>query len=149
MSSPTRVIEADLGTILGAIAASRIGGGKSSAPKRTTAQDIETLKAAAVRYLGPTVFKVGDLITPRADSPITQVGAPHIVLEVREDFPIRPMEATDPKHVDLERFGAKLDIRVASVCGFEHGEVRPFWEESWMFDPYVAPVDAETPSEAA
>lgn len=146
MSNSARVIETDLGTILGALAASRIGEGKSSTPKRTAAQDIETLKAAAVRYAGPTAFKPGDLITPRADSPLGSVGRPHIVLEVPV-CPNREFIAVDPKHVDHTRYGAKLDIRVASTCDCDHGEVRAFWEESWMFEPYVE--TAKAPSEAA
>ena len=148
MSNP-RVIEADLGTLLGALAASRIGGTAKQQPERPVARDIEALKAAAVRYVGPTSFTVGELVTPRADSPLAQAGTPHIVLEVSE-YPIRTMETLDPRHVDLQRFGAKLDIRVASVCGCEHGEIRPFWEESWMFEPYAEPAAAsEAPSESA
>ena len=147
MSNP-RVIETDLATVLGAIAASGIGRAKGDAPKRTIAQDIETLKAAAVRYSGPTAFKPGDLVTPRADSPLENAGRPHIVLEAPE-YPGREFVAMDPKHVDSPRYGAKLDIRVASTCNCGHGEVRAYWEESWMFEPYAeTAVAPEAPSEA-
>lgn len=134
--SNTRVIEADLGAFLGALAASRIGVGDKPSLKRPVADDIATLRAAAARYALTDPFKPGDLVTPRADSPLANAGRPHIVLEAPE-YPSREFVATDPKHVDSQRYGAKLDIRVASVCDCDHGEVRPYWEESWMFEPYV------------
>lgn len=142
--SNTRVIEADLGSFLGALAASGIGRTKGDAPKRTASQDIETLKAAAIRYASPTAFKPGDLITPRPDSPLENTGRPHIVLEVQA-LPNHEFVAFDPKHVDHTRYGAKLDIRVASTCNCAHGEVRAFWEESWMFEAYVE-VAPESPA---
>ena len=144
MTNP-RVIEADLGTFLGALAASGIGRTAKPSPARPVAQDIETLTAAAMRYAGPTPFKPGDLVTPRADSPLENAGRPHIVLEAPAN-PFREFVAMDPKSVDHVRYGAKLDIRVGSTCNCPHGEVRAFWEESWMFEPYVA---VETPGDAA
>lgn len=153
MSDPKII---DLGNITGTpfadillTAIAGAGAAKKAAhlPKRPLAQDIATLKAAAERYAAPTSFVAGDLVTPRADSPLKNIGRPHIVLGVHLGG-YRNSDIADPTHVDHVRFDAKLDIRVASVCDCPHGEVTAFWEESWMFEPWVAPAEASEPAAA-
>jgi len=121
-----------------------LGAGRA---KRPIEQDIATLKAVAERYTAPNPFKPGDLVTPRADSPLKNVGRPYVVLELAETINTH-LPMVDPHHVDHIRFGAKLDIRVASVCDCPHGEVTAYWEEGWMFEPYAPPAAAVEPAAA-
>ncbi|SFG65553.1 hypothetical protein [Methylobacterium gossipiicola] len=146
MSNPKII---DLGNITGtpfadillaAIAGADAAKKAAHLPKRPLAQDIATLKAAAERYEAPNPFEPGDLVTPRADSPLKGIGRPRIVLELMERIDA-DLAVTDPNHVDHPRFGAKLDIRVASVCDCPHGEVTASWEEGWMFEPYTPPAE--------
>jgi hypothetical protein len=141
-------IEGDLGTFLGALAARSLDRAAQARPKRPASADIETLKAAAVRYFGPAPFEPGDLVTPRADSPLKDAGRPHIVLEVD---PMPQSFRTPIVHGDPNAsiFGARRDLRVAVVCDCEHGEVVAHWVESWHFEPFMLPGETVAPSEAA
>lgn len=115
---------------------------------RPASQDIATLRAAAIRYAGPAPFAPGDLVTPRADSPLKDAGRPHIVIEVDptpESFRT-PVVHGDP---NAASFGARRDLRVAVVCDCEHGEVVAHWVESWHFEPFTLPGEASAPNEAA
>lgn len=138
------VREIGLGDFLAAFA------GASARPsagcaKRPIAEDVAKLKAAAERYSQPLPFAVGDLVTPRADSPLEKVGRPHIVLALDAEG-YRDRVVANPEHVNNLRFDAKLDMRVASVCDCPHGEVTAYWEESWMFEPWTSPAEASEPA---
>lgn len=93
-----------------------------------------TLRETAARYTGPCPFKPGDLVTPRASSPYTGAGSPHIVLEVAET----PIRNTQGQKGDLvsHLFGSRLDVRVACE---EQGAIVAFLQESWSLEPYTGP----------
>lgn len=93
-----------------------------------------TLRETAARYVGPCPFKPGDLVTPRASSPHTGAGLPHVVLEVAET-PIRNTQGTKGDVVS-HLFGSRLDVRVACE---EQGSIVAFWQESWSLEPYTGP----------
>ncbi|POR42533.1 hypothetical protein [Methylobacterium sp. V23] len=105
-------------------------------PKRPVSDDIATLRAASERFSGHNPFKAGDLVTPRADSPIKQAGRPHIVLEV-DPAPVANRVPTLHGDANRSDFGARRDMRVASTCDCDHGEIATHWVESWMFEAFV------------
>lgn len=93
-----------------------------------------TLQETAERYVAGCPFKPGDLVTPRAASPYTGSGNPHIVLEVAET-PFR--NTVGPKgDIVSHLFGSRLDVRVACE---ESGVIVAFWQESWQLEPYTGP----------
>lgn len=110
---------------------------------RPLAEDLATLQAASDRFQRGLTFEPGQLVTPRADSGIRDVGRPHIVLDVEP-------EASTSKggEVGTSGFGRRLDMRVACTCACDHGEIQAHWVESWMFDPWTPPADAAAPAPA-
>jgi hypothetical protein len=108
-------------------------------PKRPASADVAALRAAADRFNGPNPFKPGDLVTPRADSPLKGVGRPHIVLEI-DPAPVSNRVPAFHGDANQSDFGARRDIRVASVCDCDHGEIATHWAESWHFEVYVEVV---------
>lgn len=76
---------------------------------------VMTLNEVFAAYSKPCPFKPGDIVTPRKTSRYSDVGMPHVVLEVAET-PIRNFVATeDLSDITSSAFGARLDIRVALV----------------------------------
>lgn len=101
-------------------------------PKRSLAEDLDTLRAASERYQRGLAFEPGQLVTPRADSGLRDAGRVHIVLDVDPDASAR---------------GERKDIRVAWTCSCDHGEVQTAWLESWMFDLWTEPATPEAAPE--
>lgn len=92
---------------------------------------IMELRAALERYERLSCqFKVGDLVTPRANSPLVGAGNPHIIAEVFYN-PVRFSNG------DASKFGChgKYDVRIITV--HDDGDVIPFMAESWMLEPYT------------
>lgn len=78
-----------------------------------------------------TPFKVGDLVTPRANSTIKGAGYPHVVIEV-----IDPKLVFSPRHAPSDiNFGQRVDIRV--MCHVQDETVASYWGESWQYEPYT------------
>jgi len=95
-----------------------------------------TLRELTDRYTAPCPFKVGDLVTPRADSDYVGEGEPQVVLEVLET-PIRNFVTHDSKDsVHSQAFGLRLDVRVGCEAD---GCLVAFWKESWKLEPYTGP----------
>ena len=87
----------------------------------------EAAAAYAEQLRGPR-FKVGDLVTPRADSCDVDRGKPHLVIEVRPD-------ATPAWIPDCcGRFGARHDIRLLFVSS---AGVSSHWVESFEYEPWT------------
>ncbi len=136
---------------LGVMAAlSRMAGdGKAdNRSARPAEQDVAALMAAADRYLSPVAFEPRQLVTPRADSMLKDAGKPHVVLEIGAPGSNRFVQSS-PKDVGSPNFGARLDMRVASTCSCDHGEILAHWVESWMFEPWTPSVRADVSESAA
>ena len=74
-------------------------------------------------------FKVGDLVTPRRDSPLKGTGVPHAVVATRDaDYDWDCGESGDIT------FGMRFDMRVISV---QQESIVPHWVESAGFERYV------------
>jgi len=145
MSDPTivnlgKISGTNLREVLDAIAGAARTKAEAEAPKRTVAEDIAALEAAAERYVAPCPFKPRDLVTPRADGSMKGAGRPHIVLEVIGEAPccIEPVANGNPSSPD---FGKRLDMRVAETCACGHGEISAYWVESWEFERYTPPAE--------
>lgn len=63
------------------------------------------------RYKKPCPFKVGDLVTPRANSFMRNAGDPHIVIEVLS----MPRRIWDDKEPSSMINGMILDMRIAMI----------------------------------
>lgn len=91
---------------------------------------IHRLREAAPRFTAPVPFVVGDLVTPRSDSPIKGAGNPHLVIETRpgaEPF----FGALSPGSPD---FGMRLNVRVITISG---GDVCAYWGDAADYEIYT------------
>lgn len=89
------------------------------------------LRAALERYERLNCqFNIGDLVTPRANSPLHGAGDPHIIAEIFYD----PLRISDG---NAGKFGChgKYDVRI--IAASEDGTIIPFMAESWMLEPYT------------
>lgn len=113
--------------------AAMIGGSQDKeAPKPLPEAAVATLREAFDRYAAGCPFKPGDLVTPRKGFNHGGAGDPSIVLEVPDEA-VRPFDASDPRSTANHTFGARLDMRVATI---QDGDVVAYWDESWAFEPY-------------
>lgn len=98
---------------------------------------VATLREVYERYANGCQFKPGDLVTPRNNYSLRGAGLPHVVLEVRTPGEaVRTFDAPDPMDTSSQRYGARLDIRVASFHD-QGGQVGAWWGESWQYEPYT------------
>ncbi|WP_336801697.1 hypothetical protein [Kaistia sp. MMO-174] len=98
---------------------------------------VETLRELFARYQTEKPFKVGQLVTPRAGFNLHGVGEPCVVLEM-----VGFDEAlTSDEEFGSPGFGARLDLRIATLANGSHGEhaIMAYWNESWQFEPYTGP----------
>lgn len=101
-------------------------GGVVERPTARIAPEIELtrLQEHAARYAaflaGPCPFKVGDVITPMADSMYDCHGRPHIVVEINESAAVLTP-------------GMHLDVRVIGYHDDDCDAVKPGWIESWSW----------------
>jgi hypothetical protein len=113
-----------------------IGGSRQDAPKAPRpiheAQIME-LRRLFANYGRTDRFKPGDLVMRPSDGAAGRLIEPYIVLELRPDPPV-DWSAGRP---GASNHGARLDIRVMTLCDNEYG---PLWLESWMFEPYEPPA---------
>jgi hypothetical protein len=80
------------------------------------------------KYQRPCPFKVGDLVHPRAESPIKDHGKPHMVVAIPET----PLRSSETNHFS-SAYGESCDMRVAEMNG-DHIVlwcVESFWFEIW------------------
>lgn len=119
-----------------AMAAMESDRSEKKAPKTSPEVLSTNLRELADRYAAPCPFKVGDLVTPRADSDYVGEGEPQIVLEVLET-PIRNFVTYGSKDsVHSQAYGVRLDVRVGCEAD---GCLVAFWKESWKLEPYTGP----------
>lgn len=109
-------------------------GEKRPAPPIDEAQ-IAELREIADRYRRPCPFEVGDLVMPRANSPIFPKDRPWLVVSVRVHAPYVFGGNEAPSSM---AFGNKVDFRAIVLSGHDNGSYVAFWNESWQFEPYVA-----------
>jgi len=103
--------------------------GNDVAPARVLPEAaIMRMREIAPLYQRPCPFKVGDLVTPRSDGPVTGAGAPHLVIEIDS----AAVRSTD--RPGTTTFNARYDMRVLSEV---QGDILPFWVESGGFVPYT------------
>jgi hypothetical protein len=94
-----------------------IGGGRrarSTRSNRSLEALIAELHDTARRYAAPSPFRVGDLVTVRADSDTKGQGEPHVVVEI-----IDPPVVSDRAEAGSNQFLRKFDLKVAHFAG-EH-----------------------------
>lgn len=82
-------------------------------------------------YKASCPFKVGDVVTPRADSSVKGAGLPHVVADILEK-PFYNFSGDFGSNA----FGRRVDVRV--IC-FHNGNILPHWCESWEFERYSEP----------
>ena len=104
---------------------------------------IARLREAAERFsprrgIEPFPFKVGDLVTPRKDSPLINAGEPHLVVEVN---PNALPDFGNASYGDIA-WGMRPQIRCISIVHGNRTEeaLAAFWEEASYFQPYVGPA---------
>lgn len=88
---------------------------------------IKEFAASYAEQLKGTVFKIGDIVTPRSGSSLKGVNDPHIVIEVR--FGTEP-DFSRGDVLTVEH-GLRLDMRVLSV---QDDWVAAHWVESYVFE---------------
>lgn len=103
---------------------------------------IMELRAAVARYEQDCPFKVGDLVTPRANSPYRNKGGIHIVVEAFTDSPVRDRTTSSG---DWPHYG-KLDMRILYIA--DNGDTVPHMVESWLFEPYTGESATAQPEPA-
>lgn len=86
----------------------------------------ETLEHYQKFCLGQGQPREGDILTPRAECPVTGHGRPYIVLEVRS-VPAEPHAANM----------LKMDVRLAFLHEQDEATIATIWAESWWFEPWV------------
>lgn len=91
--------------------------------------ELARLQEHAERYAaflsGPCPFRVGDVITPMADSMYRNHGKPYIVLEVV------------PAATSTIAAGQRLDVRIIGYHNDDCDAVKPGWIESWSWMPWT------------
>lgn len=102
-------------------------------PELSRPVQVARLRDAAPRYIDQPRFKVGDLVTPRAEAPLRGHGDPMIVIETRYDDP----------HVSFEKvgssgFGRPHHIRILRMEG---DTVCAHWDEAADLEPYTGPTE--------
>ena len=98
-------------------------------PRMSKIGQVARLREFAALYSAPNPFKVGDLVTPRANSPIKDAGDPHLVVEVL-DTPRWVYEGTPYSST----FGLRMTIRIAQVG--DHGAAC-YWGEHHNYELYT------------
>lgn len=107
-------------------------------PRPLPEAQIAELRSVFAHYAN-CPFKVGDLITPRANGTSKWAGEPHLVLEVR--VPCEPhFSIADPDDGGSPNFGRRFDVRVG-VLGGDSETICAYWQESWNFVPYEPKQD--------
>ena len=106
------------------------GGGKKSLDKGV---QVARLMEAAQRFVTVPVFRIGDLVTPIADSDFRGAGQPHIVIAERYDDPLVSM--SEP--AGSSTFGTPMQIRVLCMVG---DSMVTHWVEASQFERYTGPV---------
>lgn len=89
-------------------------------------------------YAGQVPYKVGDIVTPRADSFLADKGVPHVVVEVRH--------GADPDFISDDSGGPRYGVRHNLRTIHFHkgtGYVIAFWNEAALFEPWIPAVKKE------
>ena len=110
------------------------GGINEDRPKRRPRPlheaQIMSLRERAPAYIAPCGFKIGDLVTPRRDSPVRCAGEPQLVIDVRNDAQPDFGLASGGSYT----CGARLNMRVLTVA--EKGVLVPYWVEAGAYEAY-------------
>ncbi len=112
------------------------------APRPLPEAQIATLREVMNAYQGAKQngcpFKVGDIVTPRAWTPLRPShGQPWLVVEVLD----KPQEVTVEMAMNLGAAsiaGLVFDARFAALDN--EGHVGAWLNPSWLFEPYTGPV---------
>lgn len=108
------------------------GGRSERLPSRPLPEaQIMELRAAVALYEKDCPFRVGDLVTPKANAPYRNQGGIHIVAEVFTTSPIRDNGSSSGEWA----YYGKLDMRVIYIA--DNGDTVPHMVESWLFEPYT------------
>jgi hypothetical protein len=107
-------------------------------PKILPEAAIARLREAATRYAemynnGPR-FKVGDIVTPIADSTLRGAGEPYLVIATLTRAEHEKCSGVD---CGSTQFMPWTDIR--AIC-ISHGDIAPFWSESANFEYWKEPT---------
>ena len=118
-------------TILGPFDLSDLFGGGAPPPSTSLLREaaVARLQDVAQAFHAPFPFKVGDLITPRADAPIKGAGEPHLVVEVNPNA-----EALVDEEFGASTYGARPTIRSLHLS---NDKVVAHWSEHWFFVPWT------------
>ena len=93
----------------------------------TPEADIMELRQAAQRRAAPSPFKVGDIVTPRADAPIRDHGVPHIVVSAHQTF----MPVAD--YIGIGTWPA-AEVFDLILIYRSNGKIHPQRACSWMYE---------------
>lgn len=95
---------------------------------------VERLKELVVAYSPECPFKVGQLVTPRADGALKGAGEPHIVVEIADDFE-RFSNKESPSYMShgyrptVRTISYSINDLTYTAFWNEHGEFREWTDE--------------------
>lgn len=100
---------------------------------------VARLREAQERWTSSKVpFEVGDLVTPRSDAPLKNIGDPHLVIAV--DHNARPDFSSGGEPGSFS-YGRLNQIRVLSVLGDKKSDLlAAFWNEAAFYERYDGPT---------
>jgi hypothetical protein len=93
------------------------------------------IRDLADRYAKGNPFKVGEVVTPRANAPVHGHATPHVVVEALDT----PHWVYGEDSPSSSGWGRRIDIRTAYFSA-ERGFIALTWGESHDYEPYTGPM---------
>lgn len=124
--------EINLGEMLGALMDSAQQEERGSKRKLSNDVIVARLQEAAPSFISPPVFKVGDFITPRKDSPYKHPGQPSLVVETRYDDPILDPTEDASNH----NFHTYCHAKVIMISGPDNDSIVAHWVDASYYEKW-------------
>lgn len=97
-------------------------------------RQLAVLRECGPAYFDPPVFRKGDIVTPRANSPVMGHGYPCMVVDV--DMEAKPVLRGN---YGAFQFGCRPQIRIVKIVD---GHLVPYWQEAAWYEPYTEAMAA-------